>query len=152
MPPVAAPVDWAAGAALMIRRDVLDAIGGFDEAYFLYFEETDLCLRAAKAGWPTHYLPDARVMHIGSVSTGMREWTLPPDYWFASREHYFRKNHGRAYAVAAVLAHLAGLTVRRLRAIRREDQTMPKGQARALIRHALAPSRPRQTFRPGDRP
>ena len=42
-------------------------------------------------------------------------------------------------ALCVVLAHLAGLTVRRLRAIRREDQTMPKGQARALIRHALAP-------------
>lgn len=147
-PETAAPVDWAAGAALMIRAEVLDAIGGFDETYFLYFEETDLCLRAARAGWPTHYLPNARIVHIGSVSTGMRDWTLPPDYWFASREHYFRQNHGRAYAALTVAAHLTGLGVRRLRSIRREDTTFPKGQAGALIRHAMAPGRPRKIFRP----
>lgn len=148
MPPRPAPVDWAAGAALMIRTPVLEAIGGFDEAFFLYFEETDLCLRAARAGWATHYLPDARVTHIGSVSTGMRDWTLPPDYWFASREHYYRKNHGRAYAMLAALAHISGLTIRRLRGLTREDRGIPRGQTRALMRHALAPSRPRQIFRP----
>ncbi|WP_240769163.1 glycosyltransferase family 2 protein [Paracoccus liaowanqingii] len=149
MPNTAGPVDWVAGASLMIRAEVLAQIGGFDEAFFLYFEETDLCLRAAQAGWPTHYLPDVQVVHIGSVSTGMREWTLPPDYWFASREHYYRRNHGRAYAGLALVAHLTGLAIRRLRGLLgRPDPDFPRGQGRALIRHALAPSRPRQIFRP----
>jgi len=149
MPGQAGPVDWVAGAALMIRTTVLDLVGGFDEAFFLYYEETDLCLRAARAGWPTHYLPEAKVVHIGSVSTGMRDWSLPPDYWFASREHYYRRNHGRGYAALAVAAHLAGLAVRRLRALAgRPDPAFPRGQSRALIRHALAPSQPRQIFRP----
>ncbi|MFN3274062.1 MAG: glycosyltransferase family 2 protein [Paracoccus sp. (in: a-proteobacteria)] len=145
MPEQAQAVDWVAGASLMIRAGVLEQIGGFDEAFFLYFEETDLCLRAARAGWPTHYLPDARIEHIGSVSTGMRDWTLPPDYWFASREHYYRRNHGRPYALAATLAHLTGLAIRRLRALMgRTDADFPHGQAGALLRHALSPSRPRQ--------
>lgn len=148
MPDSAAPVGWVAGAALMLRAEVLTQIGGFDEAFFLYFEETDLCLRAARAGWPTHYLPDARIVHIGSVSTGMKDWSLPPDYWFASREHYYRRNHGRAYALLAVTAHVAGLAVRRLRALGRPDPTFPRGQTRALLRHALSPNRPRQIYRP----
>ena len=148
-PVTPAAVDWVAGAALMIRSDVLDRIGGFDEAFFLYFEETDLCLRAARAGWPTHYFPDAKVVHIGSVSTGMKDWTLPPDYWFASREHYYRQNYGRAYAALAAVSHLTGLAVRRIRGLAgRPDRDFPRGQARALIRHALAPSRSRQIFRP----
>lgn len=148
-PERAQAVDWVVGASLMIRFDVLKAIGGFDESYFLYYEETDLCLRAARAGWPTHYLPDAQIVHIGSVSTGMKEWSLPPDYWFASREHYYRKNHGRLYALAATGAHLAGLGIRRIRGLMgRPDPDFPRGQARELLRHALAPSRPRQIFRP----
>lgn len=148
MPQQAGAVDWVAGASLMIRASVLERIGGFDEAFFLYFEETDLCRRAAEAGWPTHYMPEARVAHIGSATTGMKEWKIPPDYWFQSREHYFRHNHGRAYAMMATVAHLAGLGVRRLRmAIGRDDPTFPKGQAAALIRHAFAPGRPRQINR-----
>lgn len=151
MPERAGPVDWVAGASLMIRTEVLRQIGCFDETFFLYFEETDLCLRAARAGWPTHYLPDVGIVHVGSVSTGMKDWTLPPDYWFASREHYYRRNHGRAYAAMATIAHLAGLGIRRLRGLTgKPARAVPKGQARALIRHAFAPTQPRQIVRLGD--
>ncbi|MBM3605953.1 MAG: glycosyltransferase family 2 protein [Alphaproteobacteria bacterium] len=149
MPAAGQDVDWVAGASLMVRSKVIDQVGGFDESFFLYFEETDLCRRAGQAGWPTHYLPDAWVTHIGSVSTGMKEWKRPPDYWFASREHYYRVNHGRAYAFGATLAHVAGLAIRRLRALMgRDDPTFPRGQAVALLRHALAPNNPRQIYRP----
>ncbi|WP_102110479.1 glycosyltransferase family 2 protein, partial [Oceaniglobus roseus] len=81
-------VGWVAGASLMARRAMLDRIGLFDETFFLYYEETDLCLRAARAGWETWYVPEARVVHVGSVSTGMRTWERVPDYFFASRRHY----------------------------------------------------------------
>lgn len=148
MPRTPSGVDWVVGASLMIRSKVLAQIGGFDEGFFLYFEETDLCLRAARAGWPTHYLPDAQIVHIGSVSTGIKDQSLPPDYWFASREHYFRQNHGRPVAVLAVGAHLAGLAVRRLRMVMgRADPGFPRGQAMALLRHAMAPTRSRQVPR-----
>ena len=94
-------VDWLAGASLMIRRQVLDEIGLFDERYFLYFEETDLCLRAQRAGWTSRYVKESRIMHIGSVSTGMKTWKRMPGYWFDSRLRYFTKNHGAFYAALA---------------------------------------------------
>ena len=99
-------VDWLAGASLMMRQDVLDQIGLFDETFFLYFEETDLCRRARKAGYEIIFVRESIVMHLGSVSTGMKTWTKTPAYWFDSRFHYFSKNHGRAYAILATLLHL----------------------------------------------
>ncbi|MDR5652847.1 glycosyltransferase family 2 protein [Ruixingdingia sedimenti] len=110
-----ARVDWLAGASMMMRRTVLDRIGLFDETFFLYFEETDLCLRARRAGWETHYIPASRVAHIGSESTGMKRWTRIPQYWLDSRLHYFVKNHGAMGAMAATLAHVAGGLVWRAR-------------------------------------
>ncbi len=101
-------VDWLAGASLMMRQDVLDQIGLFDETFFLYFEETDLCRRAARAGYRTDYVRPSEVMHIGSASTGMKTWRRVPGYWFDSRLYYFTKNHGVVYAVLATLAHLCG--------------------------------------------
>ena len=103
-----AQVDWLAGASVMMRQDVLDEIGLFDETFFLYFEETDLCRRAQKAGHQVMFLADSKVTHIGSVSTGMKDWTRVPSYWFASRWHYFTKNHGRAYAACATIFRLVG--------------------------------------------
>ena len=114
-PDHARPVDWLAGASLMVRADVLSEIGLFDEGFFLYFEETDLCRRAAAAGWETHFVPDSRVVHVGSASTGMKEWAETPDYWFASRRRYFTKARGPVHAGLATLAHIAGGAIHRAR-------------------------------------
>jgi hypothetical protein len=131
-------VDWLAGASVLMRQSVLDQIGIFDETFFLYFEETDLCRRAARAGWPTVYVVESRVMHIGSVSTGMKDWQRVPGYWFDSRRHYFEKNHGRLYAVAATVAHVAGLGVYGLRVlIGRKKRHTPPHFVRDLLRHSL---------------
>lgn len=108
LPEEDAQVDWVAGASVLLRADMLREIGLFDEVFFLYFEETDLCKRAADKDWQCWYIPRAGVVHIGSVSTGMKEWQRIPAYWFASRRHYFIKNHGLPYAAAALLARLAG--------------------------------------------
>lgn len=127
-------VDWVAGASLMIRQDMLDEIGGFDEGFFLYFEETDLCLRASRAGWRTDFVADSRVEHIGSVSTGMKGWDRVPAYWFASRRYYFTKNHGAAYLALVTSAHLlaAGLgTIWRV--IRRKGAGRPPHFLRDLV-------------------
>lgn len=131
-------VDWLAGASMMMRADVLDDIGLFDESFFLYFEETDLCLRAARAGWATVYVRESEVAHIGSVSTGMKEWGRVPSYWFESRWHYFAKNHGLLYAVFATLLHLLGGAFCRLRAlIERKPAGMPPHFLRDMARHAF---------------
>lgn len=138
LPTTTQRVDWLAGASVMMRRSVLDRIGLFDEAFFLYYEETDLCRRAARAGWPTVYVVESRVMHIGSVSTGMKDWRRVPDYWFRSRRYYFEKNHGRAYAVLATAAHLAGIGIYALRMLGgRRQAHWPPHFLRDLVKHTV---------------
>jgi len=56
-------VDWLLGAALMIRKSMLDKIGLFDERFFLYFEDIDLCRRAKKSGWQVYYYPFSEMFH-----------------------------------------------------------------------------------------
>lgn len=138
IPEATCRVDWLAGASLMMRQAVLDRIGLFDETFFLYFEETDLCRRAALAGWPTDYVLESRVQHIGSVSTGMKEWRRVPQFWLDSRMHYFVRNHGRFYAGLATLALLAGGGLWRLRLlIQNKDRGDPPHYLRDLTIHAL---------------
>ena len=138
IPTATCPVDWLAGASLMMRQSVLDQIGLFDERFFLYFEETDLCRRAARAGWPTDYVVQSRVVHIGSVSTGMKKWARIPGFWLDSRLHYFVKNHGRLYALAATVAHLAGGALWRARLlVQRKDPGDPPHYLRDMAWHGL---------------
>src|SRR6185436_15786996 len=63
-----APVDWVMGAAMLIRREMFTAAGGFDERFFLYWEDADLCRRLWQRGWSTRYVPRARVTHAGGAS------------------------------------------------------------------------------------
>lgn len=56
-------VDWVTGAFALIRREAFDAVGGFDQGFFLYWEDADFCRRAAAAGWVTMYAPTTAVMH-----------------------------------------------------------------------------------------
>ena len=72
MSPVAQPTDWISGASMMIRPSVLNAVGGLDENFFLYFEETEFCHRARRAGFPTWYVPESRVMHMIGKSTNVQ--------------------------------------------------------------------------------
>lgn len=62
-------VDWLSGSALMVRREMLDGVGGFDERFFMYCEDVDLCKRAHDAGWRVVYYPEVEVCHrIGAAS------------------------------------------------------------------------------------
>jgi len=130
-------LDWTAGCSFMMRKQMLEQIGLFDESFFLYFEETDLCKRAKQAGWSTYYIPSSRVTHIGSVSTGMKNTSKPvPSFWFQSREHYFRKNHGSAYLVLANVLWLVGFALWRVRrVIQRKPDNDPPHLMRDFFRH-----------------
>ncbi|MCC5962958.1 MAG: glycosyltransferase family 2 protein [Rhodobacteraceae bacterium] len=129
-------VDWCAGASVMLRMDTLDQVGLFDEGFFLYFEETDLCHRIQAAGWVGQYLPDSRVVHIGSASTGMKTWARKPEYWFASRARYFRKRGGRPYLALVTLAYLLGAGLWKLRRlIERKDERIAPYFLRDLVTH-----------------
>ncbi len=59
------PVDWISGCAILVRREVIEAIGMLDERFFYYWEETEWCLRAAKAGWGIMHVPNAKLWHKG---------------------------------------------------------------------------------------
>lgn len=65
-------VDWVSGACMLVRREAFTSIGGFDEAFFLYWEDADFCRRLRAAGWHTRYDPRAQVAHAGSVSSRSR--------------------------------------------------------------------------------
>jgi N-acetylglucosaminyl-diphospho-decaprenol L-rhamnosyltransferase len=142
MPKVPQRVDWIAGASMLMRPAALAATGGFDENYFLYFEETDLCYRARKAGFPTWYVPDSRVMHIGGRSTSV---TGPqrcprrlPAYWFESRRRYFARTFGIRQAIVidivSAVAHTLGLVKRW--ALGRKDSAVPH-YIRDLLAHSV---------------
>jgi N-acetylglucosaminyl-diphospho-decaprenol L-rhamnosyltransferase len=63
-----APVDWVMGAAMLVRREAFEQVGGFDERYFLYWEDADLCRRLRERGWSTRFVPGAIVRHSGAGS------------------------------------------------------------------------------------
>jgi len=62
-------VDWVVGAAILIRREAWLQVGPIEEDFFMYFEETDWCHRSAEAGWETHYLSTAQVIHYEGKSS-----------------------------------------------------------------------------------
>lgn len=97
-------VDQVMGAAMLVRREMLTSIGLFDERFWLWFEEVDLCKRARTAGWQVVYTPQATVLHHGAVSFhqlfGLRR-ALP---WCMSSRRYAAKHLGRR--AAAVLGLL----------------------------------------------
>jgi len=59
------PVDWISGCAIMVRREVIEAVGALDERFFYYWEETEWCLRAGRQGWRVMHAPHAKLWHKG---------------------------------------------------------------------------------------
>ena len=105
-----AEVDWVTGAFMMVRRDVFESLGGFDERFFMYWEDSDLCLRALKAGWKTMYEPRAEVIHF----TGRASRHAPMRSQLAFHRsvfHYYWKHAGFIGRVISPLV-AAGLATR----------------------------------------
>lgn len=63
------PVGWLSGSFLLLSREAFDSVKGFDEGYFMFFEDVDICFRLKKKGWRSVYVPTTRVRHIGGHST-----------------------------------------------------------------------------------
>jgi N-acetylglucosaminyl-diphospho-decaprenol L-rhamnosyltransferase len=137
-----APVDWLPGASMLIRREVFESVGLMDEAYFLYYEETDFCLPAKRAGWSCWYVPQSRIMHIAGQSTGVTirnaEPKRLPQYWFDSRRRYFIKNHGWFYSAVADATWIAGHALWRVRqVIQRKPDTDPPHLFEDFLRNTV---------------
>jgi GT2 family glycosyltransferase len=89
-------VPWVKGAALAIRREAFESVGGFDVGYFMYAEELDLCFRLRARGWETHFAPVANVVHVEAAST----MQFRPDMaarLFASIQHFYQQHYSPAY-------------------------------------------------------
>ena len=128
--PGSSRVCWVSGSAMLIRRAALRAAGLFDERFFLYFEDIDLCLRAGRAGFAVHYLPAATVIHHGGASAA----TTPARAEFEYRRSQLRfwQKHGGRFTRAAVRLWLALRYSWRLLAARRDAGDA--AQARRVLR------------------
>jgi GT2 family glycosyltransferase len=92
-------VDWLVGACLLLRRAALDEVGGFDERFFMYSEEMDLCYRLRQAGYEIWFVPRAEVMHHEAASSSQDLFRRNVNF-HESRYRFFRKHHGAAPALA----------------------------------------------------
>jgi len=87
-------VDWVTGAALFLRREVLEMVGGLDEGFFMYSEELDWCRRIRAAGWEIVYVPAAEVIHFQKKSSQQAIPAYTHIRFQRSKIRYFRKYHG----------------------------------------------------------
>lgn len=127
-PGAAAEVDWVPGAFSIIRREVLQRVGSFDERFFLYYEEVDLCQRIKAAGYKIYYWPDVVVTHLGGESSKTLEhlqlsssgaqltlWRLRSAYL------YYRKQQGMVVAWLAKQIEKQWHVLRAWKNSRRQD-------------------------------
>jgi hypothetical protein len=92
--------EFLVGAVLLVRRQLIDEIGGFDERFFMYNEEVDFCYRARAAGWSVVFSPEAEFVHVGAASTLQ---SRPQMYREQLRSHlrFLAKHHGVSQAERA---------------------------------------------------
>jgi N-acetylglucosaminyl-diphospho-decaprenol L-rhamnosyltransferase len=140
MTAVAQPTDWISGASMLIRPTVLLAIGGLDENYFLYFEETEFCYRARLAGFTTWYVPKSRVMHIIGQSTSVSDSTLTlkrlPNYWFESRRRFFAMAYGVRHALLIDIVSITASSLGLLKRVLLRRARTPH-YIRDFLRHSI---------------
>jgi N-acetylglucosaminyl-diphospho-decaprenol L-rhamnosyltransferase len=106
----AGDVEWVSGSCFLIRRSAWDAIGGFDEGYFMYAEDSDLCWRAARAGWKVAFEPAAVAVHVQGVSTDRHPYRMIAAHHRAIFRFASRTTTGPTRALLPLMA--LGLAVR----------------------------------------
>jgi GT2 family glycosyltransferase len=114
-------IEWASFACILLRHAMVEALGPLDEGYFLYFEDSEYCLRARRAGWRLVHVPGARAVHYRGGSAPVKRLAAArrrlPAYYYASRTRFLYQAHGRAGLLAANLLWYLGRTVAQLRRI-----------------------------------
>jgi hypothetical protein len=121
------PVDSLLGACIVARRNVLENVGLFDEEYFMFSEEVDLCHRIRRAGWSLYWVPQAEVIHYGGQST-RQVATAMFLHLYQGKLLYFRKNRGwlaaQIYKLILLAASVTRLALNPLARIIRPDQRL----------------------------
>jgi len=132
MPPDPAAIGWASFAGILLRGEMIDQIGPMDEGYFLYFEDTEYCLRAQRAGWGIAYVPQAQFIHFRGGSAPVKSLAAArarlPKYYYASRTRLFYQAHGRTGLIIANLALYIGWAIAGLRRVLGQQRKRPVAQ------------------------
>jgi GT2 family glycosyltransferase len=111
-------VPWVKGAVMAIRRAPFDAVAGFDEAFFMYFEDADLCYRLRATGWQIHFAPVTTVIHLGGASTSKYRVEMGIQQIASTLQFYARHSSTLRVVLmllvlkAIMLARWTGATVR----------------------------------------
>jgi GT2 family glycosyltransferase len=101
-------VDWAIGAALLMRREALDEIGGFDESFFMYAEDLEWCWRARNAGWSIRFEPSAVVRHVGNASGAKNYGAQRTRAYVHNTYRFYGRTHGPVSTGAYRVLNLIG--------------------------------------------
>jgi GT2 family glycosyltransferase len=128
-------IDWVSGAAMMVPRSVIDEVGGFDEAFFLYWEDADWCHRIKDAGFAVWCVPKARVVH-DEGGTRAHGWPSPivrhfhrGAYRYWTKHHAPQRWHPGRLVAGAALATRAGVLIARHRLAERAASSTPEPSA-----------------------
>ena len=103
---------FVVGACFLVRRAAFDAVGGFDERYWLYGEEADLCRRLLDAGWRCEVVPDATAVHVGGASGGDSNRDVVFEHFQRGTERFIEQRQGRRGLVLHRLGVLVGSLLR----------------------------------------
>jgi GT2 family glycosyltransferase len=126
---------------MILRRTMLDRIGLLDKGLYTYFDDPDICLRAARADWETWFVPRSRVIHLEGATSGVgsrRVERRRPPYWFQARRRYFVKNYGAWYAALVDAANILGFAAWQLRRrIQRKPDSNTPYMLIDSIRHSV---------------
>lgn len=131
--------DWTSGSFMLTRREALLSAGLLDERFFIYSEETDLCLRIKEAGWDIRHLPTMTIVHHAGKG-GIRPKMVAQDAY--ARRQYARKHFTRPRRTAYLLAVMARHALRALAPGSDEDAEARRSAARSAIRTLLGRDEP----------
>ncbi len=104
-------VDWVSGACFLARREALEQVGGFDETYFMYVEDVDLCWRLRRQGWEVGYVPSSEVTHLQGVSTDRHPYRMIVEHHRSLLRFAARSSSGWRAALLPLIAVGIGLRV-----------------------------------------
>ena len=128
-------VDWAVGAALLLRRDALDQIGAFDESFFMYAEDLEWGWRAAHAGWETWFTPEAVVRHVGNASGVRRFGSKRDQVAITNANAVVRRYLGGPSAAAWRALNALGAFRMAVRSLRRHNRSTARFWLRQVPAH-----------------
>jgi N-acetylglucosaminyl-diphospho-decaprenol L-rhamnosyltransferase len=133
-------VDWAIGAALLLRREAVEDVGLFDQSFFMYVEDLEWCWRARRRGWEVRFEPEAVVVHIGNVSGAIAYGDRRERALMRNTYRFYRRERGAAGAMSLRAVNLVGSGMRYVSARLGRDPALAR-YWRAQVAAHLAPDR-----------